>query len=41
MISKYGEDAKIAIRSIRRDAIDKLRKMKKASEITEDEQELV
>ncbi|MGI6538754.1 MAG: ribosome recycling factor [Caldicoprobacterales bacterium] len=40
MISKYGEDAKIAIRSIRRDAIDKLRKMKKASEITEDEQKI-
>lgn len=32
-----GEEAKIAIRSIRRDAIDKLKAMKKSSEITEDD----
>lgn len=36
-ISKMGEEAKIAVRSIRRDAIDKLKKMKKQSEITEDD----
>lgn len=37
-IYKYGEDAKVAIRSIRRDMMDKLKDMKKNSEITEDEQ---
>lgn len=36
-ISKMSEQAKVAIRSIRRDAIDKLKKMKKESEITEDD----
>ncbi|AUG57215.1 ribosome recycling factor [Acetivibrio saccincola] len=34
---KYGEDAKIAIRSIRRDAIEKMKAAKKRSEITEDD----
>ena len=34
---KYGEEAKIAIRSIRRDAIDKMKDAKKKSEITEDD----
>ena len=37
LVNKYGEEAKIAIRSIRRDANDTLKKMKKANEITEDE----
>ncbi len=37
-ISKMGEEAKVAIRSIRREAIDKLKAMKKSSEITEDDQ---
>ncbi|NLP47757.1 MAG: ribosome recycling factor [Clostridiales bacterium] len=32
-----AEEAKISVRSIRRDGIDKLKKMEKASEITEDE----
>lgn len=32
-----AEDSKVAIRSIRRDAIDKLKKMQKDSEITEDD----
>ena len=32
-----AENSKIAIRNIRRDAIDKLKNKKKASEITEDE----
>ena len=37
VISKYGEESKIAIRSVRRDANDSLKKMKKATEITEDD----
>ena len=36
-ISKLGEDAKVAIRNIRRDANDKVKAMKKDSEMTEDE----
>ena len=36
-IKKLAEDAKVAIRSIRRDAIDGFRKQQKDSEITEDE----
>ncbi|MCQ2458645.1 MAG: ribosome recycling factor [Clostridia bacterium] len=36
--SKGAEETKVAIRSIRRDAIEQFRKMKKNSEITEDEQ---
>jgi ribosome recycling factor len=36
-IAKLGEDAKVAIRNIRRDANDKVKAMKKASEMTEDE----
>ena len=35
-ISKMGEEAKVAIRSIRRDANDKLKLKKKAAEISED-----
>ena len=34
---KYGEEYKVAIRNIRRDAIEKLKKQQKASEITEDD----
>ena len=37
-ISKMGEDAKVAIRNIRRDANDKAKDMKKNGEMTEDEQ---
>ena len=37
-VSKLGEDAKVAIRNIRRDANDKCKEMKKKSEMTEDEQ---
>ncbi len=37
-ISKMGEDAKVAIRNIRRDANDKAKEMKKNGEMTEDEQ---
>ena len=36
-IKKIAEDAKVAIRAIRRDAIDAFRKQQKDSEITEDE----
>ena len=36
-INKMAEDAKVAVRSIRRDGIEKLKKMQKASEITEDD----
>lgn len=36
-IKKLGEEAKVAIRSIRRDANDKIKTMKKNSEITEDD----
>lgn len=36
-VSKYGEEAKVAVRSVRRDCIDKLKKLKKDSEITEDD----
>jgi ribosome recycling factor len=36
-IKKSGEDAKVAIRSIRRDANDKIKTLKKDSTITEDE----
>ena len=37
-IQKLGEDAKVAIRNIRRDANDLCKKMKKDGEMTEDEQ---
>ena len=37
VVNKKAEDAKVAIRSIRRDAIDGFRKQQKDSEITEDE----
>ena len=36
-IAKMGEDAKVAIRNIRRDANDKIKALKKDSEMTEDE----
>ncbi len=36
-ISKLGEDAKVAVRNIRRDANDKVKAMKKDSAMTEDE----
>ena len=36
-VKKYGEEAKAAVRNIRRDAIDKFKKQQKASEITEDD----
>ena len=36
-VKKYAEDAKVAVRNIRRDAMDKFKKQQKASEITEDD----
>ena len=36
-IRKYAENGKVAVRNIRRDAIEHFKKMQKASEITEDE----
>ena len=36
-VKKYGEESKVAIRNIRREAIDKFKKQQKASEITEDD----
>lgn len=38
-VKKMAEDSKVAIRSIRRDAIEKLKAMKKAGDITEDDQQ--
>ena len=37
-IQKFGEDAKVAVRNIRRDANELAKKMKKDGEMTEDEQ---
>lgn len=37
-IAKIAEDSKVAVRQIRRDSIDKIKAMKKANEITEDDQ---
>jgi len=36
-IKKMGEDTKVAVRNIRRDAVDKFKAMEKKSEITEDD----
>lgn len=35
---KYGEEAKVSVRNVRRECNDKLKEQKKAGEITEDEQ---
>lgn len=37
-VKKHAEDAKVAMRNIRRDGMDYIKKLKKDSEITEDEQ---
>jgi ribosome recycling factor len=37
LVKKYSEDAKVAVRNIRRDANDELKKLEKNGEITEDE----
>ena len=40
-VKKYGEEAKVAVRNIRREAIDRFKKQQKASEITEDDYKTV
>jgi ribosome recycling factor len=37
MVSKLAEEGKVAIRNVRRDAIDSFRKLEKAKEISEDD----
>ncbi len=37
-VAKFAEDAKVAVRQIRRDSIEKIKTKKKNSEITEDDQ---
>ena len=37
-VKKYAEDGKVAMRNIRRDGMDYVKKLKKNSEITEDDQ---
>jgi len=37
-VSKMAEEAKVAIRNVRRDAMDKFKAAKKANELTEDDQ---
>ena len=37
-VKKYAEDSKVALRNIRRDGMDYVKKLKKNSEITEDDQ---
>ncbi len=36
-VKKYGEAGKVALRNIRRDGVDKIKAMKKKSELTEDD----
>ena len=38
LVRKTAEDSKVAIRSIRRDAVEQVKKLKKNGEITEDDQ---
>ncbi|MFI3254742.1 MAG: ribosome recycling factor [Eubacteriales bacterium] len=37
-VKKYGEDGKVALRNVRRDAMDEIKNLKKKNEITEDDQ---
>ena len=37
-VRKYAEDAKVAMRNIRRDGMDYVKKLKKNGEVTEDDQ---
>ena len=37
-VQKLGEESKVAVRNVRRDAMDKFKAMKKAGELTEDDQ---
>ena len=38
--AKYAEQAKVAVRNVRRDGMDQLKKMERASELSEDESRL-
>lgn len=38
LVKKYAEDAKVAVRNVRREAMDEYKKQQKNSEITEDDQ---
>jgi ribosome recycling factor len=40
-VKKYGEESKVAIRAIRRDAIEEYKEKKKKSEITEDDLKVI
>ena len=40
-VRKYGEEAKVAVRNIRRDAMDKFKKEQKKGEITEDDLKII
>ena len=40
-VKKYAEEAKVAVRNIRRDGIEKFKKQQKASEITEDDYKIM
>lgn len=37
VVKSYGENAKVALRNLRRDSLDKLKKMEKDKELSEDE----
>ena len=37
-VKKYGEEAKVAVRNVRRDTLDKFKTMKKNGDLTEDDQ---
>ena len=39
-VKKYGEDAKVAVRNVRRDAVDYVKKAQKKGELTEDDQKV-
>jgi ribosome recycling factor len=41
VVHKYAENGKVAVRNIRRDAMDKVKAMKKKAEITEDDAKLL
>ena len=40
-VRKYGEDAKVAVRNIRRDAMEYIKRLLKDGEITEDDQKVL
>lgn len=40
-VRKYGENGKVAIRNIRRDAVEDFKAQKKSSEITEDDMKII